>query len=897
MLHKFCIDGNCEALVAYLSALKEQETVDRVAFLVNQRNGEKYSPLHVAIFHRNIGAMKVLVEFGADVNAKCHGMTTLHLVARTAAQPLPESVEPQTPSAFGLQALMLLLAAGANPLSKDDNGHTILHLAASYNLVELLDVLASQGYLERLVGLSPRISGLTALHLAAAVDSLEVAQRLLACSTCPVRATLRFCKSNALHVAATNKSMRVFSLLVKQHPNLLAEKNIRGENPTEILERDGFAFSQSSSFSPLSSSSSSSSQTLVVSSPLCFRHHTCAPSQLRDSPWLAPPENVRRLHLLLDRSDGVLRAADICNRLRWVTDTEMAPISDVLRVHEWDYICQLRHHCERLALEQEEDEALFNLDADTSISRDSFQAALAAAGAVCRAVDEVLKRSAKNAFCAVRPPGHHAGPRGLVKSQSGADSHGFCLLNNISIAAAYAMNRHRDVVRKVAIVDFDVHHGNGTEETVRWLRPRVETVDVTSGFVFGQLQTAAYKPWFSHLDADRVLFVSVHGYGPREKGLEYLFPQAAFYPGTGPTSIPPITRLTSHKEQSQSEENAVAKPVTAEEGLEQKEPQEQTENNEVSQCLDEENGEVIMEDEDDDEDGDYEEDEDDDEDESWHEEAVPAEQSSSTAPASQIQELRDMYSRPHCPKGHKDVTVAKDAACLGQMEPLILDIGVHLPKDDVGGATEVGVTSEWPPSPLSRGLEEFSYRMQWRNYFREEIFPRLLLFQPDLILVSAGFDAHKRDTINGGYISLVDEDFAWVTSKLAQVAETCCEGRLVSVLEGGYQLGGEFGSAFARSVHDHVQALTTASLGRAKYDAAAVKQEQAEEAKLLNELKAQRREEVLQQQQQLVLQQSAVMKGALVEEEGEPKGRKRQRNPVDYAALDQELRRAAAEQK
>lgn len=296
----------------------------------------------------------------------------------------------------------------------------------------------------------PRLSGLTPLHLAAAVDSLEVAERLLMYSTCPVRATLRFCKSNALHVAAANKSMRVFSLLAKQEPGLLVEKNLRGENPTEILERDGFSFSQSTSFYPCSSSS----QTLVVSSPLCFRHHTCPPSQLRDSPWLAPPENVRRLHLLLDRSDGVLRAADICNRLRWVTDTEIAPISDVLRVHEWEYICQLRHHCEQLALEQEEDEVLFNLDADTSISRDSFLAALAAAGAVCRAVDEVLKGCAKNAFCAVRPPGHHAGPRGLVKSQSGADSHGFCLLNNISIAAAYAMNRHRDVVRKVAIVDF-----------------------------------------------------------------------------------------------------------------------------------------------------------------------------------------------------------------------------------------------------------------------------------------------------------------------------------------------------------------------------------------------------------------------------------------------------------
>lgn len=196
--------------------------------------------------------------------------------------------------------------------------------------------------------------------------------------------------------------------------------------------------------------------------------------------------------------------------------------------------------------------------------------------------------------------------------------------------------------------------------------------------------------------------------------------------------------------------------------MEQKEPQEQTtDNNEVSQCLDEEKGEIVMEDEDDDEDGDYEDEEDDeddeDDDESCHEDTVPVQQSSA-APASRIQELRDMYSRPHCPRGHKDVTGAKDMACLRQMEPLILDIGMHLPKND-GTAAEVGVASEWPPSALSRALEEFSYRMQWRNYFREEIFPRLLLFEPDLILVSAGFDAHKRDTINGGYISLVNFSF------------------------------------------------------------------------------------------------------------------------------------------
>jgi acetoin utilization deacetylase AcuC-like enzyme len=85
-----------------------------------------------------------------------------------------------------------------------------------------------------------------------------------------------------------------------------------------------------------------------------------------------------------------------------------------------------------------------HLDPDTALSHHSFQAALRAAAAVCQAVDAVVTDGARHAFCAVRPPGHHAGPRGKVPSRKDpVGSHGFCLLNNIAIAAAYAMNVHR----------------------------------------------------------------------------------------------------------------------------------------------------------------------------------------------------------------------------------------------------------------------------------------------------------------------------------------------------------------------------------------------------------------------------------------------------------------------
>ncbi len=151
------------------------------------------------------------------------------------------------------------------------------------------------------------------------------------------------------------------------------------------------------------------------------------------------PESPQRLKAIDDQlsADGLIG-------LLMQYDAPLVTREQLQRVHSPDYIDHLERKAPRTGT--------VYLDADTMMNPHTWQAALRAAGAVVLGVDLVMRRDVENAFCSIRPPGHHA-ERALAM--------GFCFFNNVAVGTAHAMTAHG--LQRVAIVDFDVHHGNGTE--------------------------------------------------------------------------------------------------------------------------------------------------------------------------------------------------------------------------------------------------------------------------------------------------------------------------------------------------------------------------------------------------------------------------------------------------
>ena len=171
--------------------------------------------------------------------------------------------------------------------------------------------------------------------------------------------------------------------------------------------------------------------TLVFSHPASARH-------------LTPPGHPERM----ERIAAVERGLAGLNVSRH--ESPLADPIDILRCHPDRYLTRIAN--------AEPTKGIIQLDPDTWMSPGSFEAASRAVGGACAAVDEVLSGKAKNAFVIARPPGHHAETETPM---------GFCLFGTVAIAAKHAL----DHVRKVAVVDFDVHHGNGTQDLL-WNEPR-----------------------------------------------------------------------------------------------------------------------------------------------------------------------------------------------------------------------------------------------------------------------------------------------------------------------------------------------------------------------------------------------------------------------------------------
>ena len=711
--------------------------------------------------------VKLLLDAGAELEYVLEQQSALHLALAHG------SLAGRAGAATA--CVQLLLQAGASFEVTDDLKRTPLHVAAALGLIDALQLLLQADSEEPRKALHALDRALaTPLHTACraghavCVDALLRAGAQLGCCD-------RYGR-NELHAAAHCGACDVIALLLPAAASdalrLLAARDSRERTPAEVAALRGHGQAVSALAKPGGGPAPGvappvrTGPTLVLAPPDCDQHRT-ASVLARGAPE-PPPENPRRLDALLDPTTGVLHAAEFADPQLLVLDRSCnrhAQLGDVLRCHEWAYVRRLQ-----AAIREVSDApgVVGSLDGDTGVSAGSFRAALAAAGAVCEAVDRVLSGTARNAFCAVRPPGHHAGPYGPVAPQQppGSGSHGFCLLNNVAIGAAYAMAVHRGTIARVAIVDFDVHHGQGTEACVEAVVPGTVRLPFSTAAAEGQLRVPTCKPWLGETDRYNVFFASVHGYC------------GGFYPGTGATVDTGAAAGGSHLASGSAQ--------------------------------------LALE---------------------WEQEGVA------------------MVSSRTAQEGHP----------LGG--PRVVDIGM------AGTGPRSG-----------RGEA-------WRRVWAGRVLPCLDAFAPDLIFVSAGFDAHAKDDIQGPVnLGVTEPDYEWLTSQLVAIANSHAKGRIISVLEGGYRVHGGPASAFGRSVAAHVRGLCAPSAER--YDGVA-------EGSALQAFWAGRAKEQAEARAQAEAEIAALQADAAngdAPEEGATEGaaedggrRKRARATVDYAALAEKL--------
>jgi len=345
---------------------------------------------------------------------------------------------------------------------------------ASPKLPSLSPTSAPLSLLQRVIGTlntSYCSAGFTALHWCAALGSVPACSIALQHgSDCNLRSRPE--NETALHRASRLSQLEVVLFLLDNGGDA-TRRNRRGELPLDVVA--GMTPSQSASaIRKAFLTKCKDLCTLVLSHDDCMDHRTTRGHQ-------EAPERIPAIMSAL-QNPANFGSAD----LNFITNFPRASLHTISRAHHPSYVDFVANYARsflaktprsgrmieaftpRVQREVEnlpEKKVKVDTMADTSFSKGSLDAALRAAGGVCFAIDEVVSQGGKgrNAFVAVRPPGHHAGYRGHVASSA---SCGFCIFNSVAVGALHALDTIEGV-GKVAIVDFDVHHGNGTEEIVK----------------------------------------------------------------------------------------------------------------------------------------------------------------------------------------------------------------------------------------------------------------------------------------------------------------------------------------------------------------------------------------------------------------------------------------------
>ena len=359
---------------------------------------------------------------------------------------------------------------------------------------------------------------------------------------------------------------------------------------------------------------------------------------------------------------------------------------------------------------KKEDDANIKKWSDTIFSPGSLAAALRAAGGACHAVEEVLAGNCRNAMCVVRPPGHHSGVSGLVSTTS--QSCGFCIFNTVSIAAMHAIEGCGDnSVKRVAILDFDVHHGQGTDEVLR----------------------AYNRP-------DNIMFFSLHLVHSVPPGVRKDSPEGyEFYPGTGSEMTSLVHNII----------NCPLAPL-------------------------------------------------------WTRRVRGAAITLNGGEASTVSSSASKSSASKSSSSSSTVASKSDGVTSDGRRSRTTSVS--------GGSSKRTIKI----GSCGTGRQAFFDQIENR------VLPALRAFKPELILLSAGFDAAKGDVGNSKLdaiqpmagIDLSVSDYALLTRRFKDVARMCGHDRVVSVLEGGYGKWGKRGkdvvldrSLLAENVSSHVHEL------------------------------------------------------------------------------------------